>query len=122
MVAAQAKALQRNRILAIARAVHLVSGGYGTAIAALLDTTPCSAQKAYHRFASHSLILIVKVPPQLRSPPVGSDNRVTGMMVTVRVANFGQYATVPKAKLLFARRRRRKLWPERPFSLILSDF
>ena len=74
MVAAQAKALQRNRILAIARAVHLGSGGYGTAIAALSDTTPCSAQKAYHRFASHSLILIVKVPPQLRSPPVGSDN------------------------------------------------
>ena len=68
------KALQRNRILAIARAAHLVSGGYVTPIAALLDTTPCSAQKAYHRFASHSLILIVKVPPQLRSPPVGSDN------------------------------------------------
>ena len=47
---------------------------------------------------------------------------VTGMMVTTRVADFGQYATVPKAKLLLARRRRRKFWPERPFSLIFECF
>ena len=53
-------------------------------------------------------------------PDEGSE--VTGMMVTVRVADFGQYATVPKAKFFLARRRRRKIWPERPFSLIFECF
>jgi hypothetical protein len=54
--------------------------------------------------------------PGVVTPTAG----LTGMMVTVRVADFGLTSTVPKAKPLSARRRRRKCWALRPFSLIFE--
>ena len=38
--------------------------------------------------------------------------RLTGMMVTVRVADSGRFGTVPKAKPIIARRRRGKFWAQ----------
>ena len=54
--------------------------------------------------------------PGAATPPSG----LTGMMVTVRVADLGLTSTVPKAKPLSARRRRGKLWALKPFSLIFE--
>ena len=45
---------------------------------------------------------------------------MTGMMVTDKVADFGQYDTVAKAKLPLARRRRRKLWDKEAFYSIFE--
>ena len=44
------------------------------------------------------------------------------MMATARVADVGLCSTLPKAKPLLARRRRRKLWPEGPFPLNFEWF
>ena len=50
--------------------------------------------------------------------PVG----LTGMMVTVRVADSGLCGAVPKAKPLLARRRRRKFWGLSAILLIFEWF
>ena len=47
---------------------------------------------------------------------------LTGMMVTVRVADSRVSGTVPEAKPLKARRRRRKFWALKPFYLIFEWF
>ena len=60
--------------------------------------------------ASSAIAMPTKNTPKFSKKALGSHelSGVTGMIMTVRVADSGLRGTVPKAKRLLARRRRRK--------------